>query len=156
MQRVQKPKRCRRPKVGDTDDVEEHEPTIGAPDTSPQRADKMSLPSARFAKNHLTYRVVGHSFGVREKIVDDAIDQGFVQLIDLERGIRPDALEIVGPIEVDGAEGPKSRFHLVIHKTYMGSPLKLSTASRIAGVISKGLFSPESVVPSSRCILPST
>ena len=56
-------------------------------------------------------------------IVDDAIDQGFVQLIDLESGIRPDALEIVSPIEVDGTEGPKSRFHLVIHKTYMGSPL---------------------------------
>ena len=37
-------------------------------------------------------------------------------------------------------------------KSYMRSPLKLSPASRTGCVISCGLFNPESVVPSSRCI----
>ena len=50
--------------------------------------------------------------------------------------------QVSGPIEVDEAKGWQGFVHLVIHKTCIGSPLKLTSASRIPDVMSRGLSEP--------------
>ena len=92
----------------------------------------MGLAGARFPQDHFADGIIGRFRRARQKIIHDTIDERSVQLIDLERGFRPDALEVMGPIKIDWSERLKSLFHFVIQKTYMDSPFKLSPASRIA------------------------
>ncbi len=75
MQGVEKSKRSRCPEIGDPDDIEEHEPAIGLPDTASQRADQMRFSDTGLAEDHLSDRVVGRSLGACEKVIDDAIDE---------------------------------------------------------------------------------
>ena len=154
MKRVKKTKAQWWPvEISYPDDVEEHEPTLRLRNTTPQSSDQVGLPAPASPK--ITWPIgLSVGFFVRErKSSMILIDEGLMQLIDLKDGVRPDALEVMGPVEVDGTNLPGEPdlfgYPQDVHGFAFEAEPRIPDRRR---QISWGLFIPESAAPSSRCI----